>query len=233
MTRRFIMVVTCALLASPRTPGAHAAAPADEAGVARQAPDAAALSEARLISAALNSVTGLTASFTQTVESAALPSPQVERGILYLLRPGRMRFEYLEPKGKLAIADGRRTFLYLPEDRQALSAPLDPSRTKSGIGLLLEERIDLVSEFAISWDGPGEAGGTRLLRLAPRSTGAEYEFLLIATDVDHLIRALTVVDPLGGRVTYRFEHLMRAATLDAALFHFTAPKGVAVQEAAP
>src|SRR2546427_579479 len=71
--------------------------------------DAAALSEARLLSAALNSLTGLTAAFTQTVESAALPSPQIERGIVYLLRPGRMRVEYLVPKGKLAIADGRRS----------------------------------------------------------------------------------------------------------------------------
>ena len=136
-------------------------------------------------------------------------------------------------QGKLASADGRRTFLYIPEDRQALTAPLDPRRTRSGIGLLLEERIDLVSEFAVSWDGTGETGGRRLLKLAPRSAGAEYDLLLVETDVDHLISALTVVDALGGRVTYRFEHLTRAATLDASLFHFTAPKGVAVQEAAP
>ncbi|HKN47091.1 MAG TPA: outer membrane lipoprotein carrier protein LolA [Candidatus Polarisedimenticolia bacterium] len=193
--------------------------------------DAAALSEARLLSAALNSLTGLTAAFTQTVESAALPSPQIERGIVYLLRPGRMRFEYLVPKGKLAIADGRRTILYLPEDRQVVTAPLDARETRSGIGLLLEDPVDLVSEFSVAWDRPAGPAGARILRLTPRSGAAEYQFLLVETDADHLVRTLTVVDPLGSRVTYRFEHVTRVATLDPSLFSFTVPKGVAVQDA--
>src|SRR5262249_52069169 len=138
--------------------------------------------------------------------------------------------DYQDPKGKLAIADGRRTYLYLPEDRQAVSAPLEPRRSRSGVGLLLEERLDLVSDFEISWDG---SSGTRLLKLVPRSAGTDYQFLLVETDSDHLIRSLTVVDPLGGRVSYRFEHVTRVLALDPSLFHFVAPKGVVLEEAAP
>ncbi len=210
-----------------------AAAAPGGARVGTQVPDAAALSEARLLAAALNSLTGLTASFTQTVESAALPSPQIERGIVYLLRPGRMRFEYLEPRGKLAIADGRQTILYLPEDRQVVVAPLGARETRSGIGLLLEDPVDLVSQFSVSWERPAAPGEARILRLTPLSGAAEYRFLLVETDADHLVRTLTVVDPLGSKVTYRFEHVTRVATLDPSLFRFTAPKGVAVQEAGP
>ncbi len=190
-----------------------------------------ALSEARLLSAALGSVTGLVASFTQTVESAALPSPQVERGTVYLLRPGRMRFEYEEPKGKLAIADGRRTYLYLPEEHQALVGPLDAQGTRNGVSLLLRDRIDIVGEFAISWGEPVDRGAPRPLMLTPRLPNVEYRSLLIETGPEHLIRTLAVVDPLGNRVTYRFSRLKQTASLDPSLFRFTPPEGVELRDA--
>src|SRR2546425_13334842 len=79
-----------------------------------------AVSEARRVEEALNGLKGFVASFTQTVESPGLPRPQVEKGTVYLLRPGRMRWDYDVPRGKLAGADGRRTYVYLPEERQEI-----------------------------------------------------------------------------------------------------------------
>src|SRR5262245_13799858 len=111
-----------------------------------------AVAEARTVEEALNGVKGLVASFTQTVESPGLPRPQVEKGTVYLLRPGRMRWEYDSPRGKLAVADGRSSYVYLPEERQVLTTPLDPQGTRTGIGLLLQ-RIDLVGSFEVAW-GP-------------------------------------------------------------------------------
>ena len=70
----------------------------------------------------------------------------MERGQVYLLRPGKMRWEYRDPPGKLAITDGERTHLYLPEDRQVVVAPVPPRGTGSGIAFLLRPRIDLLEE---------------------------------------------------------------------------------------
>src|SRR5262245_41204963 len=72
-----------------------------------------AVAEARAVEEALNGLKGLVASFSQTVDSPGLPRPQVEKGTVYLLRPGRMRWEYEAPRGKLAIADGRSSYVYL------------------------------------------------------------------------------------------------------------------------
>src|SRR5262245_58442565 len=141
-----------------------------------------AVSEARRVEEALNGVRGLIASFTQTVESPGLPRPQIEKGTVYLLRPGRMRFQYDLPKGKLAIADGRKTYLYLPEERQVLVAPLDPRSPASGVSILMQ-RIDLVAAFAVSW-GPGPERGPRPLMLSPRAPQPEYEYLLLTTGPD-------------------------------------------------
>ncbi len=192
-----------------------------------------AVSEARLVSAALDGLKGLVAAFTQTTESPALPSPQVERGTVYLLRPGRVRFEYAEPPGKLAIAEGQRTYLYLPDERQVLVAPLGAQGTRSGIALLLEERIDLLREFTIAWGPEPEPGASRPLLLTPRAPRAEFQYLLVTTGADHLIAALAVVDALGSRVTYRFTRARTAETLDAALFRFIPPAGVVVRQASP
>ena len=191
-------------------------------------PDA--LSEARLLQAALDGVTGLVASFTQTLESPSLPRPQVERGTVYLLRPGRMRWEYEEPKGKLAIAAGGRSELYLPEERQLLRAPLDSDQGEPGMALLLRGGGDLAAQFDIGWAAPGGRGGARLLKLTPRSRKAAYTYLLVGTGPDHLVTSLAIVDPLGSTVTYRFSRARRVPTLDEDLFRLTPPPGVEVQD---
>ena len=205
------------------------------AGTAPAAPHPAAdaLSTARLVEAALDSVTGLVASFTQTLESPGLPSPQVERGTLYLLRPGRMRWEYADPPGKLAIADGRRSYLYLPEERQVLVAPLDGPQAESGVALLLGAGVSLVEAFEIGWGPEPAEGETRRLKLTPRAPRAQYQSLWLEPDEDHLIGALVVVDPLGGTVTYRFSRRRLVGSLPESLFRFTPPRGVRVQEIAP
>jgi outer membrane lipoprotein carrier protein len=190
-------------------------------------------SAARLLEAALNDLTGLVASFTQTVASPGLPSPQVERGTLYLLRPGRMRWEYDEPRGKLAIADGRRSYLYLPDEGRVLVGPLAGPEADAGVALLLSPSVALIDGFEVEWGPRPEPGGAPPLKLTPRVPRPQYRHLLIEPDEEHLIRALTVVDPLGGTVTYRFDRTRRADRLPANLFRFTQPAGVEVQEMAP
>ena len=200
-------------------------------GVDSHAVPADAVTEARAVEDALNGLRGLVASFTQTVESAGLPRPQIEKGTVYLLRPGRMRWEYDVPRGKLAVADGRKSYVYLPEERQVLVAPLDLQGTRSGVGLLLN-RVDLVGSFEISW-GPTTGSGPPPLLLKPRAPRAEYDALLLVAGPDHLVRALTIVEPLGSRVTYRFDRMRRVDALDEQLFRFEPPPGVEVVELAP
>lgn len=191
-----------------------------------------AVGQARRLAARLNEIQGLVASFTQTLESPALPSPQVESGTVYYLRPARMRWEYLEPPGKLAIADGQRTYLYLPEDHQVLVAPAPTKGDGSGLGFLLRERIDLLEEFEVSL-GRRSAEGGRPLVLRPRVPQEEFEHLLLEIGESQLIRMLAIVDPLGSTVTYRFSDQRLLPDLKGSLFEFVPPDGVEVTEIAP
>lgn len=221
----FVTILSGCLILAVGGRAAGAAPRADAAG------SADAVSEARRVEEALNGVKGLIATFTQTVESPGLPRPQIEKGTVYLQRPGRMRFQYDVPKGKLAIADGRKTYLYLPEERQVLVAPLDPRAPASGVSILMQ-RIDLVASFTIGW-GPGPERGPRPLMLSPRAPQPEYEYLLLTTGPDRLVKSLTIVEPLGSRVTYRLERVRQVDSLEDDLFEFRPPAGIEVQEIGP
>jgi outer membrane lipoprotein carrier protein len=53
--------------------------------------------------------------------------PLVERGTLYLRRPGKMRWEYSKPAGKLLVGDGDLLYIYSPKSNQVQQ--LRPSQT--------------------------------------------------------------------------------------------------------
>jgi outer membrane lipoprotein carrier protein len=199
--------------------------------VAASAAPGDAPSAARALGARIAAVRALEAHFTQTIDSMALASPQVEDGRVFLQRPGRMRWEYAHPKGKLAIADGAHSWLYLPEDRQVIKAPLESDQADTGLGLLWKSDVDLLSEFRADWE-PVRSSARRL-RLHPLAASAPYDVLLVALDGSGFPATLTVVDALGGRVTYAFEDMKFKDRLDPALFAFTPPAGVSVQELAP
>jgi outer membrane lipoprotein-sorting protein len=191
---------------------------------------AEARSEARRLQAGLRTVRALVGRFTQVVESPGLPSPRVERGTVHLARPGRMRWDYDDPPGKLAVTDGTRAWLYLPEDRQVIVSPL--RRGDSGIGVLLDESSDILREFTVAWE-PADPPAPRRLRLTPRRPGAPFDHLLVEPGPEAFPVSVAVVDPLGGAVTWRFSLVRLLDTADPSLFRFTPPAGVEVQESGP
>jgi len=51
--------------------------------------------------------------FEQTF-TAPRRGPKTERGELFLRKPGRMRWQYTTPAGKLFVSDGKYIYLYTP-----------------------------------------------------------------------------------------------------------------------
>ena len=194
-------------------------------------PVPSATAAARRLEARLAGVKAVEADLTQTLDTPALNEPQVETGRLFLERPGKMRWDYTRPAGKLALADGRDTWLWLPEDRVAITVPLEGDERDSGISLLMHDRPDLLGRFNVDW-GPAFKG-ERPLRLRPRRAGGPYDALLVTLDESGFPREIVVIDPLGGRLTYRLSSPRFVDRLDPTLFTFTPPPGATVQRATP
>jgi outer membrane lipoprotein carrier protein len=68
-------------------------------------------------------VSSMRAEFTESYRGAGIE--RVESGTVWLKKPGRMRWEYREPREKLFVSDGRTAYFYVPGERQARRAPLN------------------------------------------------------------------------------------------------------------
>src|SRR5437899_5433750 len=64
--------------------------------------------------------------FAETYSGPAR-APRTETGTLYLRQPGRMRWEYSSPAGKLFISDGKNVYLYLPSSNRVEKMKLKES----------------------------------------------------------------------------------------------------------
>ena len=65
----------------------------------------------------------------------------VERGVVSIKRPGRMRWEYKDPEAKLFISDGRTFYFYVPADRQVGVSEQDAERSLAGRLLASVDRL--------------------------------------------------------------------------------------------
>src|SRR5678815_5724705 len=74
------------------------------------------------LQARYDSTTGFRADFTQEVESATLGQKVEARGKVFFKKPGRMRWEFVEPE-QLLVSDGKFFWLYQPQDKQVIKTP--------------------------------------------------------------------------------------------------------------
>lgn len=177
----------------------------------------------------LDDTRDLEGAFSQQLLSGALGADLQESGRLFVLRPGRMRWDYHDPERKVALVNGLRTSLYLEEDGQLILGELEQDGGLLPTLLTSELRLDALFEAELV-DLPGyERDEICAVRLLPR-TGRELleEVTLLLRRPHYAIQAAEVVDSAGNRIIYRFSQLQRNRGLDATLFEFEPPPGTEI-----
>jgi outer membrane lipoprotein carrier protein len=180
----------------------------------------------------LDATRDLQGEFEQTLVSGALGSGLRERGEIYVSRPGRMRFDYLEPEHKVAIVDGDRTSLYLAEDAEMMRGRLEDSGDLLPSLLAGERPLALlfVPEL-VSVPEPGEPPEYRV-RLAPLGESDTFESVVITVKPPEFdIASAEVLDAAGNRMLYRFSDVRRNEGVDPGRFTFEPPPGTTVSGA--
>jgi outer membrane lipoprotein carrier protein len=192
--------------------------------LAAPAPPSPAEALARRIEARHRGVRDLTARFVQTYRSGALGREVVEKGVLSLKPPSRMRWEYRDPEKKTFVSDGKTSFFYVPADRQVIRRETSDARDLPA--MLLSGHADIVGTFEVALEtGPA---GLQRLRLTPRKPEPEIEQLYVDVDAGDRIRAILVLDAQGNRSQFAFDDIRENVGLDDRLFRFEVPRGVEV-----
>ena len=168
----------------------------------------------------------LSADFHQTIESPTLATPLESKGTVAFEKPNRMRWEYEAPDPQLIVGDGTTLWIYQPDDKQAIKAPLGevfqattPVSFLAGLG-----HVDRDFTATLEREEPERW----VLRLVPKQDKRLGTLVLVVRKSDAGVDEARVTDSLGTTTRLRLSGEKRNVDLDPKLFRFTPPPGVDV-----
>jgi outer membrane lipoprotein carrier protein len=176
-----------------------------------------------------NHLSSLRAHYTERYSGMGMD--RTEEGTLLLKKPGRMRWSYAAPVGKVFVLDGKFAWFYTPGDAQATRVPakqLDdlrsPLRFLLGHTQLRKELDNLTvapdgSGFRISGVPKGMAQRVKLLSLWVTGVGA--------------IERMRMEEVDGAVTEFGFSAMQENVPVKDSDFAFIPPAGVTVVEGLP
>jgi outer membrane lipoprotein carrier protein len=173
-----------------------------------------------------NRLQTLQADFVETYSGAAVS--RTESGTLLLKRPGRMRWDYREPREKLFVTDGKTAWFYVPGERQAQKIPMKKLEDlRSPLAYLLG-RTRLEKEFSGLSRAPDirpQTAGNVVLRGIPRHMGGVTQVLMEVAP-DGAFRRIVVDQEDGSRTSFDFLNQRENLAVSDQRFRFVLPQGV-------
>ena len=159
------------------------------------------------VSAYLNTIRTLKSAFVQIG-----PDGRTDQGVLYIAKPGRIRFEYRPPSPILIVASGGA--MYVKNARLNTVDSYDLSDTP--LGLLLNDRVDLAHNKAVI--GVEDRDGAIIVRARTSTNRNNSNITLIFSNPGIELRQWMVKDNQGGITTVALQNPLIGAVLDEALF---------------
>jgi len=181
----------------------------------------------RAVEARYNRAQSLKLDFSETYAAPGHPV-QTESGTLYLRKPGRMRWEYSSPAGKLYVSDGKDVYLYTPEDHRAEKSKLKESEDMRAPLAFLLGKLNFRKEFK-SFSARPEGEDTWITAL-PKSENLMYTEVEFLAAPDGSIRRVNVTGQDHSKLNFMFSNEKINAPAPPALFAFHPPPGVEVVE---
>jgi outer membrane lipoprotein carrier protein len=174
-----------------------------------------------------NHLKSLKAAFSETYQGPGVS--RTESGVLWLKKPGKMRWEYREPNKKLFLSDSHMAYFYVPGERQVRETPikkLDDMRSPLRF-LLGKTRLNKeLDGLSLAPDVKPLEPGDQVLRGIPKHMKDRISEVLLEVNSRHqLVRIL--IREIDGTVTdFHFSQIQENIPVADSEFHFSPPPGV-------
>jgi len=185
---------------------------------------------ARAVDAHYNHLTSLQASYSEHYTGLGLD--RTETGTLLLKKPGRMRWSYNDPVGKLFILDGKFAYSYTPGDAQAqrirakqLDDLRSPLRFLLGHTELQKELTGLAVTTA--------ANGLFTLSGTPAGMADHVHSISLTVTASGIIQNMRIEETDGSITDFNFTAIHENVPVSDSDFTFHAPAGVEVVDGLP
>ena len=164
------------------------------------------------------------ADFTQTIDDGHGKVVRSAAGKLYLQKPGRFRWDYVEPSEQLILADGKKIWFYDKDLQQANVRDMD-ANLASTPAVLLSGGGSVGSQFDVTALPPKE--GMEWYQLIPKKPDTDFQLVRIGFTKGDLT-SMFLADKLNQVTQLTFSHSQKNAKFAPDLFSFTPPPGVDV-----
>jgi outer membrane lipoprotein carrier protein len=166
--------------------------------------------------------------FTEVYTPPGRPQ-RTESGTLMLRKPGRMRWEYSQPRGKLFLSDGKTLWLYTASENRAEKMKVQESEDMRAPLAFLLGKLNFDKEFRNIQARP-DGAGTRVIA-EPKTDNLPYSAVEFVVTPDYRIRQVRVTGFDRSILDFTFDQEKVDPQLDSKLFQFKAPPGAEVVEA--
>lgn len=153
---------------------------------------------------------------------------RTETGLLMLRKPGRMRWDYSQPKGKLFVGDGKFLWLYTPADNRVEKMKVQESDDMRAPLAFLLGKLHFDKEFSNLQAKP-EGADTRITA-APKTDTLPYSAVEFVVTPDYRIRQVKVTGFDKSTLDFSFDQEKVDPALDSKLFQFQMPPGAHLEE---
>ncbi len=193
-----------------------------------QGPQPSAHELAQRVDKQYNQLHSLKANFSESYEGMGIH--RAEGGTLLLLKPGRMRWDYTAPAGKLFLLDGKYAWAYVKGDPQAQRVPakqLDDLR--SPLRFLLGH-TELEKEMVSMTQAPAPNGNFTLSG-QPKGQEQRVDKLSLTVTPQGTIVGIEIEETDGAITRFAFTDEHDNPPIPPDTFRFTPPPGVSVVDA--
>jgi outer membrane lipoprotein carrier protein len=164
------------------------------------------------------------ADFKQTIDDGHGKIMRSAAGKLYLQKPGKFRWDYVEPSEQLILADGKHIWFYDKDLQQANLRDMDASLSSTP-AVLLSGGGSVGSQFDVTALPPSD--GMEWYQLIPKRSDTDFQLVRIGFTKGDLT-SMFLADKLNQVTQLSFSHSQRNAKFAPDLFTFVPPKGVDV-----
>jgi len=180
----------------------------------------------------------LQADFTQKTLIEGFERPVMSSGKVYIKKPGRLRWSYLNPAVEDIYVNRDDVKVYVPEHKQVMIGKLTQMASSKAPLELLQGAARLDESFDIeptSGNGKG-VGGIRLLTLIPKHNGSESGKTLQRIVVEvfpktYFIRTVSLYELSGNVSTFEFSAPQANVGMNDEPFELKLPSDVEVVKA--
>ena len=160
-------------------------------------------------------------SFTESYQQGA--RTRVEKGDLFLRKPGRMRWQYTAPPGKLFVSDGKFIYSYTPQDNRAEKMKLQETDDMRAPLAFLLGRLDFNRDFREYTTH--QEGAKTWVKCIPKSDKLPYTEVSFLASAGGRIEHVRVVHQDRSIIDFDFSGEVLNPPIADQVFHFQIPPG--------